>query len=102
VSRDGYLLGRTFKIYSVLIVDSLVVSKTFELLTVVIFNLDFYSLHFGRPCLHHQQFHVCASRVVDPYSEGFMDPYPDQDYQSVSESGSEKAKMAQKNRNLSR
>ncbi len=62
VSRDGCLFGRTFKIYSVLLVDSLVVSKTFELLTVVIFNLDFYLLHRRRPRLQHQRFHVCASQ----------------------------------------
>ncbi len=62
VSRDGYLFGRTFKIYSVLLVNSWVVSKTFKLHIVVIFNFDFYLLHRGRPRLQHQRFHVCAGQ----------------------------------------
>ncbi len=48
MSRDGYFFGRNFKIYSVLPVDSLAVSKTFcFLLIVVIFNLDFCLLQLG-------------------------------------------------------
>ncbi len=93
-SRDGYLF-RTFKIYSVLLIDSLVVSKTFEffeLLNVVIFNLDFYLLHRGCPRLHHQRFHVCASQRCGSGFSGVPG----------SVSGSKKAKMAQTKRNLSR
>ena len=80
MSRDGYLLGRTFKIYSVLIVDSLVVSKTFELLTGpdTIFNLDFCTCFtVGGLASSTRGSMFAPASVMDPDSVGVLDLYPD-------------------------
>jgi hypothetical protein len=91
-SRDDNFFGRTFKIYSVLLVDSVVVSKTFELLTVVIFNLDFCTCFTVGGLASSTKGSIFApASVVDPDSGGVPG----------SVSGSKKTKMAQKNRNLS-